>query len=369
MPAELRRKNQMMLLKNNYELQVGSLLEFPLTLEEVKAIDEHSRYVVSVNQSGLSAIVYQIKVQGRMYNIKKRREEILVQNIDGQTSFINEVQRRYEFEQLRKQNDVLRKGIVQTIYASIKHGVIVSEWIEGEHPRHFSKHLVHQLFELLFNMEIHSIFEWDVSLGNILVDEHQQIKLYDFGYCYHYNPLKMYNPDGLESPLFHMVERFESRTYMQYLLELSLTQGSDALYEAYRQEKEEAIHIYERKVAYLKKHQGLHEIINLYQGFILRWKDALRNQKLLIKQYQLDAFRSYKIEIHDDLSGKTCTPYTLMKVDEMLRLLEEQYEFLKENEAFIWGDETKTKQELIAHYQEERKKIQQYQVERPKNIE
>ncbi|MCK4831068.1 hypothetical protein KA005_85950 [bacterium] len=65
------------------------------------------------------AYIYKIQAYGRYWCLKKKRDEVLVKNIDGQTLFLNEIQRRQEFDRLK--NDPVKghrfKNIIDTIHA------------------------------------------------------------------------------------------------------------------------------------------------------------------------------------------------------------------------------------------------------------
>jgi hypothetical protein len=74
---------------------------FPLTLLQLKNTTKSSNYVVQSFNSGLTAIVYQIQMNGQSWTLKLKRSVSLVNNIDGQTSFLNEVQRRRDLVKLK----------------------------------------------------------------------------------------------------------------------------------------------------------------------------------------------------------------------------------------------------------------------------
>lgn len=92
--------------------------------------------VVECFDGGLTAQVLHLCIDGRHYTLKQKRHEALVRNTDGQTSFLNEVQRRADFTRLK--NDPLWAGrfdhIVPTIYANFRQGIILSPWLPGHSP-------------------------------------------------------------------------------------------------------------------------------------------------------------------------------------------------------------------------------------------
>lgn len=359
--AENRRANQLLLLQSSYELQVGSIDSIPFTKEELSQIARGWKDVVEVYDSGCTAIVYKVQKDGKLYNVKKKRKQITVQNVDGQTSFLTEIQRRYDFERLRHGNKILRNGLIKTHYASFQEGVIVSDWIEGTHPTQLSRQFFQNLFTLVFTLEKHGYFDWDLSMGNILV-HHEVVTLFDFGYCYPFDPLHMFNPDGLSLPQFHFVERFESRSFVQFLYDYGQTHTQQELLHIYRIEKEEALVIYQRKLEYLLQNHANHKVIYFYQLQIQRYKDCLRSDELLWKDYVLERCKSYIIEIHDDLSGHTCTKNTLLKCDQLVLDLK-NYEYLLKSENILTEEECKmTLSNLLEKYKEIRKEIIRYQI-------
>lgn len=359
--SDERRKNQLSFIKSKSELEVGSLEKLPLSEEELQKIDETSNYVVKVFDSGLTAIVYKLNINGRLYNLKKRRDKILVQNVDGQTSFLNEVQRRYDFYNLKLKNREGFSGIVDTIYASFNKGFILSPWIEGEHITEWNNKRYESLFNTLLNMECSGLFEWDLSSGNLLCTGDDVI-LYDFGYTYSFDPLTQFNSDGLASPLFHMAERFESRFYMQYLMDLELDTNKETMLNAYREEKEAALKIYKSKLDYIKKNDGSKQVIEWLFKIILSWENGLSSINKLEELYKLESFRSYVLDIEDDVSGQSCTKNTIKKMNNVLKLIEENYEFLRNNNGLFFGDDKLDKSQLIRKYKEINQLVIKYQM-------
>lgn len=117
-----------------------------------------------------------------------------MQNLDGEFSFLNEVQRRADFHKLKSDpataNDF--RCIVETVYADYRLGIILSEWIEGT-PFDPTPKLLHDLFSTLIACEQAGLFEWDLCSGNLLVDDNNQLKLFDFGYMYPFEPRREFN--------------------------------------------------------------------------------------------------------------------------------------------------------------------------------
>ena len=317
--SEERQKEQIKILNSGCEISVGNINNLPISIADIKKIDKNSfageNYTVEKYfGGGLTAEVYKIKADGRFWNLKKKRDKILVSNIDGQTSFLNEVQRRQDFENLKIKKKYEYRGIVDTIYASFKEGFIFSPWIEGEEIAFYNEEILKNIFETLFNMVIEGIFEYDLCSGNIIVEEDNNVKLFDFGYAYTYNPLTEFNPDGRDLPQFHPVERLESRNLMQHLMDMDNFLGTNQMLKLYRTEKSLAINFYEKFIGWLEKKNADNDILNWLKKIISLWEYGLHNEQSLTELYRLESFRSYILDIHDDLSGKSCTPDSMTKI-------------------------------------------------------
>lgn len=359
--SAIRRMNQLSFLNSKEEIEVGSKEDLPLPVEVLKKIDQDSPWVEKVFQ-GLTTIVYKIKIDGKYYALKKKREKILVQGVDGQTSFLNEIQRRKDFESLKKTALELNEIIVETSYASLNHGFILLPWIRGQHISQLNKDIYENLFYSLYCMECNGFFEWDLSWGNMLLVNGSQIKLFDFGYTYLYNPLLEYNSLGKEKPVFHGVERFESRMFMTYLIDQEEKILEDKVLDEYKVEKEVALKYYIKKLRWLEKHRADDDIIAWTKGIIKLWEWGLRDNDSLKELYILESFRSYVVDVSADISGKSCSPMTIKKVNRVLELLNNEYDLLKENKGLFWGDELLSKQNLIDKYRRSKSRAEKYQL-------
>ncbi len=360
--SDLRRQSQLAFLESDMEIEVGSLTNLPIALSELKSINQNSAYVACYFNSGLTAEVFKLNIKGTHWTLKKKRQEILVKNVDGQTSFLNEIQRRRDFESLKTLNPELYRGIVDTTYASLKHGIILSPWIDGDAIPHFSQSQIEDLFTTLYAAEIAGLFEYDLCSGNLLVQKDGKVRLFDFGYMYPFNPLTEYNPDGRLQPIFHGVERFETRCYMQQLMAIEDEIGLDAALEAFRIEKTAALNYYFKKRAWLIENGADDDVIHWIVRLIDLWEASLSDPIRFVQLYNLESFRSYVLDIHDDISGKSCTPATLKKVNRVLDRIESSYAFLKVNQGLFWGDEELSQPQLICKYIEMKEKVKAYQI-------
>lgn len=355
-----RREAQLDILSSGINITVGDIENLPVTLDELLSVDESHPFVEKVYSGGLSAVVYKLKINGKRYNLKKKRDKILVENVDGQTSFLNEVQRRKELDGVKRLHPEDYKGIVDTIYADLNAGIIFSEWIDGEEVSVYTREIFRQLFMTLFNMEKIGIFENDPTVGNIVITD-SSVKLFDFGYAYRFDPLKELNMEGFDQPVFHIVERFESRAFMIHLLDIEEIHGIDKTLNLYKLEKEVAIEVYKHKICWLKMQGAETKVIEYFETLVKRWFDGLLSQNKLLEMYRLEQFRSFLIDVVDDISGKSCTPDTLIKVENILETLEHSYDYLLKNGAFFWEDSVE-RVIIIQKYQNYRTLVKEYQL-------
>lgn len=347
-----RQIKQLEFQNSKENIIVGNETLLPISLDILCSPDKLSSlgYIKKKFANGLTAVVYKLEINNRPYNLKVKRQNSLVKNVDGQTSFLNEVQRRRDFEILRKKNYVIDKGIVKTIYANYRLGIMLSEWIEGEQPKVYTRELIRSLFELTWNMEKSGIMEWDLCSGNLLATSESQMMLFDFGYAYTHNPLTEYNSEGKSVPLFNSVERFETRAFIPYLLDIYESNEVSAL-DQYKVEKEEAIKIYVEKRYWLIKNNANSELIKICENELAKWKLAITSKDELKKLYALESIRSYILDIHDDISGKSCSTSTLKKINQVIKIIKENHQFLVDNDGYLWDDKGKKKTELVDKYE------------------
>lgn len=360
--ADERRKKQIEFLNSGDEIEVGDASEAPLAISELVEIDGSSEYVEKHIGSGLTADIYKLKINGKYWNLKKKRAEILVQNIDGQTSFLNEVQRRRDFEMLKKTNAQAYRGIVDTAYASLNKGIILSPWIDGGPVKKYTREIFADLFNTLYHIETAGLFEYDLCPGNLLLQSDGSVRLFDFGYMYPYSPLKEFNPDGMQLPLFHPAERFETRSFMQYLMDIEDERGIEAALVEYQAEKEAALEYYEKKIKWLIENAADTGIVEWTKIFTGLWEKGLSERAELEKLYGIESMRSYILDIHDDIGGRSCTRETLKKVDRVLSKIEAGTAFPFDDPLFSLDGCKLDRDRLLSKYSEIKKSVIEYQL-------
>lgn len=357
-----RQLAQQAFVDSGQNIEIGTLQGFPLTLQQLQNTTQDSNYVQETFSSGLTAVVHHIQINEKSWTLKLKRPVSLVNNIDGQTSFLNEVQRRRDLVKLKQEQPENFDHIVDTQFASFQDGIILSPWIEGEPIAVLNKEIFQQIFTVITNLELSGLFEWDFCPGNILVDTQNQIKLFDFGYMYQFDPKCHFNSNGKKTPLFHGVERFETRFFFDFLLKNPLKLGSNALLDLYKIEKQCALQAYQGKLAKLIALGANKDVISRQQEINQGWQSALANDCSLQNLYLLESFRSNVLDLLDDLHGQSCTIYTLKKADLVLHIIAKQFEQISANGGFFFGDEKLTKNELISKYRQFRQDAERFQL-------
>ena len=312
---------------------------------------------------GLTAQVLHLCINGAHYTLKQKRAESLVRNVDGQTSFLNEVQRRADFSRLK--GDAAWAGrfdhIVPTLYADFQLGIILSPWLPGRPLDHFNADIFRQILSTVVACEEAGLMEWDLCPGNI-IEEQGQIGLFDFGYMYPFDPLVDFNSNGQSDPLFHACERFETRNFFGWLLRHSQAMDTAAQLALYRELKEVALEVYQQKLAWLQSQNASPAVLAWVLSFINRWQQALQDPDALQSLFEVENFRSQVLDIEDDLHGKSCSRFTLQRLDFVEQCIRSRFVALQEGGALFYDNAGKSQTELLTLYAQKRRLAQQYQL-------
>ncbi|MET0350182.1 MAG: hypothetical protein ABW067_10375 [Rhizobacter sp.] len=356
-----RRQSQLDFVASGRDVEVGDLAACPLPIAELKALDVHHPAVRAVFDGGLTALVFKVHANGRDWAVKRARSPCLVQGVDGQTSFVNELQRRAELAALKALpgGDARFTGVVDTVYGSLAHGIIVSPWIDGEILRTWDERRLRQVFDTGRELVRAGFFEWDFCPGN-LMDDGRQVWLFDFGYMYRFDPLRQFNSagDGSAAPQCHLAERIESRHAFGAWLDLP---DAEAL-AAFRQEKEIALATFHRLREELAVDGATTTVLAWLDGITAGWRAGLEGD--LRALWLCEGWRSHTIDLEDDLHGETCTPNTLRRVDWLLAALRDHHGLLSARGAFAGNDAGQPADVLRSRYAAKRREAEGYQVRR-----
>lgn len=358
-----RHKIQRQFENSDANLIVGNIEKCPISPKQLALTTSDSPYVVQTFKSGLTAEVYRIRLGAKEYTLKKKRPVARVKNLDGQFSFLNEVQRRFDFQKLKDdpQTSASFRCIVETVYADYRLGIILSDWIEGEPIKELTPSLLSQLFSTLIECEKVGLFEWDLCSGNLLVDRNQKLWLFDFGYMYAFDPLTEFNSDGTNSPLFQFCERFETRFFSGWLLEQDYSHHQSIA--VFRNVKQAAVSVLEGKISWLECHRADSAILHYSESLRDQYLTALESDDALENLFTLEMFRSNVLDIEDDLDGKSCTPTTIKRVNTVLEMVENFYPLLQKQGALFFDNKGKSKQELIESYKKKMNLVKQHQLQ------
>ncbi len=177
---------------------------------------------------------------------------------------------------------------------------------------------------------------------------------------YRFDPLTEHNSNGLEAPLFHGAERFETRNYFAYLLGLERTSGMAAALAAFRLEKELALAAYGRLLSSLVARGAAVAVRDRLRAIIERWEAALRRD--LGSLYLAEGWRSHRLDLDDDLRGRTCTTVTIARTDWLIATARAHHDELRALDAFFWGDARLPADALLRALEVARAQAQQWQV-------
>lgn len=354
---EARQRANLAFIASGAEFAFGDTAALPLPIRALQALTADSPGVEAVHGGGLTAEVLCLKHAGRRWAIKRARAECLVRNPDGQTSFLNELHRHAELAALRAEGAAL-PGIVAPVWGSLRDGLVVSPWIAGRHPGVPDERQARTLLEAGCALIEHGFFEWDYSAGNLL-DDGERLWLYDFGYCYRFNPLTQFNSagHGRDAPHHHLAERIEGRHLFGALLDA----GSDAdALPHFLRFKRQATQAYENLAGRLARRGAAPQVLNHYLGLASRWRHELAHEPGPL--YLADAWQAHRSDLDDDLRGRSCTPRTLRRAQWLQRALREHGPALRARGALAPDDAALGDAALLHRLQEQALQAGRYQL-------
>ena len=358
-----RQRAALDFLARGDELTIGDAEALPLPPEALSRLSRDTAGVEAVIDNGLTGVVYKLRINERAYAVKCARRPCLVQNADGQTSFLNELLRHRELNALRAAGTEL-PGIVQPLYGSLHHGVIVSPWIEGPTLRAFDERTLRQLLSTGRILCEHGFFEWDYSAGN-MVDDGRQVWLFDFGYMYRYDPLTQYNTagDGRSAPEFHLAERIETRHAFGWLLTIERSLGHEAALSHFSLMKRLALEAYGQMRHNLAERGASAHVLSWLDGICAAWSLALAEAPQLDALYLKEAWRSHVSDLDDDLRGRTCTRRTLERADWLIDKAAHRHAQLSAAGALHGADAALSAREVADKYRAQRETAEGYLVD------
>ncbi|HEU4412364.1 MAG TPA: hypothetical protein VFS43_44390 [Polyangiaceae bacterium] len=339
-------------IASGQELTFGDAAGLPLPPARLCALREDSPGVEATIRSGLTAVVYKLRAGDRCYAVKRARPACLVQNADGQTSFLNELRRHAELRAMRGRG-VPFPGVIAPLYGSLREGLLVGPWVEGRPIDDFDRRTLTQVFAAGRALLSQGFFEWDFSPGNLL-DDGGQAWLFDFGYMYRFDPLTEFNSagNGRDVPAFHLAERIETRAAFAWLLRIEGRDGRPAALAAYRMVKEVALGCYATWREELRARRADTLICRWLDGVMADWRAALADaDAALERMYLREGWRSHSLDLQDDLHGQTCTPATLLRAGWLIRTIETSHAFLLGSGVLSAAEQGLPQPELLRRYQ------------------
>ncbi|MGM9480590.1 hypothetical protein ACS5PN_05285 [Roseateles sp. NT4] len=349
---EQRQQANLAFIASGAEFAFGDALALPLPVAELQALTADSPGVEALHDGGLTAEVLCLNHAGRRWAIKRARAECRVRNPDGQTSFLNELQRHAELAPL----DLA--GIVKPIYCSSRAGLVVSPWLDGRHPGVLDERQARSLLQAGCALIEHGFFEWDYSAGNLL-DDGERLWLYDFGYCYRFDPLTQLNSagDGRDCPQFHLAERIEGRHLFGALLDAG---SDDEALPHFLTFKRLAAQAYESLAERLARRGATTAVLDHYRGLATRWHNELTHAPGQL--YLANAWQAHSSDLDDDLRGRSCTSRTLRRAQWLQQALREHGLTLRDSGALAAEDAVLNDVALLAHLRERELEAQRHQL-------
>jgi hypothetical protein len=355
---EDRQQRNVAFLARGAEFSFGIQASCPMSAAALASIDQRHTLVRETLDGGLTATVYKVAIGERSFALKRAREACKVQNLDGKTSFLNELQRHAELRALRE-SGVDLPGVIAPLYGSLRHGFVISTWIEGEPVVRWDARRIRQVLALGARLIEQGFFEWDFCPGNLL-DDGQIVWMFDFGYMYRFDPLTQINSagDGRNYPQFHLVERIETRNLFAYLLEIEESRGETAALDLFRLHKEIAAETYQHLRDRLARKGASRFVLSFYDDLIARWRNALNGD--LQALYVHDAWRAHSADLTDDLHGTTCTNGTLLRARWLIKRALTHYAQLCSIDALVNSDRVPSAQVLSDRYTAKYEKARRY---------
>lgn len=180
--------------------------------------------------------------------------------------------------------------------------------------------------------------------------------------CYTFNPLIELNSSGWSAPLFHGVERLETRNFFGYLLRKEAMWSQKEIISLFELEKRLALQLYQRKYTTLKQVGALQGVLDWVESYIKRWQVALTSPATLDDLFLVESFRSHLLDVVDDLQGQSCTPMTLERLERIELVLTEHFDALKKLNGLFFGDEHLTQQALLARTTEQKREARKFRL-------
>ena len=179
--------------------------------------------------------------------------------------------------------------------------------------------------------------------------------------CNPFDPLREFNSNGTQDPMFHAVERFETRFFFGWLLS-KRTDREPATDSVPPTETTGLWRVISAKWIGYTPSRRLHKCWRITAKSLSVGKRALSSEHALAHLFQLEAFRSHVLDIEDDLHGQSCTPLTLKRIDYVLDVIVNDYPNIAQHGGLFYANHGKSATQLTNDYQRKRELVQQYQL-------
>ena len=178
---------------------------------------------------------------------------------------------------------------------------------------------------LEINGERYQVEDAAISDGVSNEDDGEQICVFYFGYMWTFDPRFEYNSNGLVDPQFHVPERLETRTLSGLWLD-----EADPLPQ-FRYWRELCLKWVKREIHHLIREGASAPVLARLHALQGEWSAALASDDALVANWWRDMYRSHRLDVADDLSGQSCGPLTLRRLDWLMQAVTDHYPLLVDN--------------------------------------
>ncbi|PJG60769.1 hypothetical protein [Aeromonas cavernicola] len=313
-----RQARLMNMLERQEEISVGRERDCPLPVTQLLELKESHPSVLKLYQHGRTAEVFHLKLNGRHWCLKRCRQEALLAHPDGKTAFLTELERRREIEALRELHPTLLANVVCTSFGSAQAGILVSPWLRGEPVHCLNERNLAQMLDVEAELARWGWFDWDPNPSNLL-DDGEQISLFDFGYMWTFDPRFEYNSNGLLDPEFHVVERLETCTLSGLWL------AEVAPLPQFRYWRELCLKWVQRETDHLTRAGASALVLDRLHQLQRQWTAALASDDELTRNWLHDMYRSHRLNVISTQEGTSSDPLVQDRLDWLLRVLTDHY--------------------------------------------
>lgn len=328
---ERRREAGLHWLRSGEEVRVGDPRKLPLPFRELAQVTADHPAVRSCHEAVTTDILC-LALGDFRYTLKIWRRERPAEDIDGLLSFMTELLCRRRIEAARHD---LESGthsgmryLVKSIFGSLNHRVLISPWIEGQTLADlpfadWTDERLANVFAAHASLLRLGLFDWNPTANNVLCVEGHDVRLFDFGYCYPFNPLLEGNSNWEERPYANLAERFETRCLFPTLLARGEDLTGDFALGLWRRAKAALAPRMRYHAESLYAMGAAHGMVLHHRALASEWEACLADPAHGEATFLHELVRSLYLYVLRDLLQHSCNAFTLEAATALGRCLRE----------------------------------------------